>query len=488
VSENPLDNPIPVTERRRPRLLQWSWWSCWLRRALGALLVLLVGAVVLYLLHRHRLQQRLDETLAEMDREHPGWRLDEIEASRETVPDAENGALCVLAAGQHLPFNWDGSSLEEPLRWRPANRRLTPEHARDIEAELTARRAALAEASRLTNRETGRYKIQYEPDIISTRLPHANHARTVFRLFYLDAVLRMHKGDLKGAMSACRAGINAGRSLGDDPITICQLVRLSAAERGCRTVARLLAQGEPDPAELKSLQRLLEKEATFPRLEICARGERAGLHELFHAVESGVVSPAKAAGGSESWSDRLLGFYVRDRFREAHPQLFLLMNEVLEIAQLPPHLRAAAMQDWETEIKNIGKTPATLLLPAMQKVERADRRLLARLHVTIAAIASERYRRTHRDWPPSLDALCGWVPDSALVDPCTGEPLLFERLDDGLLIQSLGVGGMEDGGNLDNDGPVPPPIGEGVRLWDVNKRRQPPPAREDPLRPGDASR
>ena len=36
------------------------------------------------------------EDVAEADRLDPGWRLQEIEQKRETIPDQENGALVVL--------------------------------------------------------------------------------------------------------------------------------------------------------------------------------------------------------------------------------------------------------------------------------------------------------------------------------------------------------------------------------------------------------
>src|SRR5262249_3233206 len=143
----------------RPRWLQWSWWSWWLRRILGLLLVLIVGGVALYLLHRHRSQQRLEEALAEMDRDHPGWQWDEIEKARAPVPDHENGGLCVLAAGRHLPQGWTGGPAVELLPQVPAHERLTGEQARLLEAELGQRQDALVEARRLANRETGRFTV-----------------------------------------------------------------------------------------------------------------------------------------------------------------------------------------------------------------------------------------------------------------------------------------------------------------------------------------
>ncbi len=38
----------------------------------------------------HLLQQRLDKTLTDLNRTDPGGRLEEIEASREQIPEEEN--------------------------------------------------------------------------------------------------------------------------------------------------------------------------------------------------------------------------------------------------------------------------------------------------------------------------------------------------------------------------------------------------------------
>jgi hypothetical protein len=55
-----------------------------------------------------------------------------------------------------------------------------------------------------------------------------------------------------------------------------------------------------------------------------------------------------------------------------------------------------------------------------------------------------------------------------------GQPLRLRRLDDGLVIYSVGPDGKDDGGKLDRQNPVGPGMDLGFQLWDVAKRRQPP--------------
>ena len=49
---------------------------------------------------------QLEHALAEADRLDPGWRLDELEAKRPTIPDNENSALTVMTAYKLLPKPW----------------------------------------------------------------------------------------------------------------------------------------------------------------------------------------------------------------------------------------------------------------------------------------------------------------------------------------------------------------------------------------------
>ena len=78
------------TKPRRP-------WMRWLKRISCGLLILLIPVMTLLILgvcfgvwRHHTIQQRLDKALAELDRTDPGWRLEDIEAAREQIPENEN--------------------------------------------------------------------------------------------------------------------------------------------------------------------------------------------------------------------------------------------------------------------------------------------------------------------------------------------------------------------------------------------------------------
>src|SRR5204862_3732227 len=102
----------------------------------------------------------------------------------------------------------------------------------------------------------------WAPNFVSTLLPHVEKVRNqVVNLLQDDAYLRAQEGDLHGALLSVRAMLNAGRSLGDEPVMITMLVRGWADGKTVATLDRVLAQGEVSASDLATMQELLEAEA-----------------------------------------------------------------------------------------------------------------------------------------------------------------------------------------------------------------------------------
>ncbi len=129
------------------------------------------------------------------------------------------------------------------------------------------------------------------------------------------------------------------------------------------------------------------------------------------------------------------------------------------------------------------KTNVLLLgFRALAIASKAFTRAKAFLRSEIAALAAERYRRRHGDWPASLNQLTPDLIPSVPIDPYNGDPLLFRRLPDGVVIYSVGLDSEDNGGNVDKGKPNDPGTDIGIRLWDPAKRRQPPKP-DEPVKP-----
>ncbi len=477
----PSDSRAADPPRRR-------WWRSWLVRLFLLVLVCVCLVVGSYAYRHYRAVQQLEAAVAELDRTDPGWHLQDIEAARAVVPDAENSAPVVTTAFAALPRNWPPQPLNERLtNLPPPQMQLGDEDIATLREELTARNDALQIACKVADLPRGRHPITYKRNFIETLLPHVQQPRSLLFLLHMDVLARAQDGDLKGALRSCRALLNAARSLGDEPLLISQLVRMAGVGVATTAVQRVLAQGEPDADDLLDLQKLLEDEERFPRLLVGSRGERGGMHEMLDAIECGEMSLAELGGGKPSWADSVTAFTERDYIRAQHPDFLALETEMIRIAALPASERSAPLATLDAKFKSQPPGIVRLLLPAFLKIAADAQRTDSRLRCLIAALAAERYRRAHGRFPDTLEQL---VPDflaAVPLDPQDGQPLRYQRRDDRVVIYShclapaAGVGPVA----YDPDEPSPTGVGVAVHLFDVKHRRQPfaeivpPPARDD---------
>jgi hypothetical protein len=465
----------PVGERpiaKRPSRLR-----AWVRAVLVGIVSLVLLASVAYGIRAYIVRTRLLKALAQLDQAEPGWRLQDVEAARAAVPDAQNSASVILDLGQKLPKQpnrWIEADFDDQLQKTGPEKRMDPEQLARLRQRLDAVRPVLEEAGTLRAMPNGRFPVAYAPNPGNTRLDAEQKTREVCRLLQLDAMAEAEAGDPHAALEACRASLNAARSIGDEPTAVSQLIRVATVTSTCKMAGRVLAQGEPDEGDLKAFQEMLKDEDAFPYWDVTLRGERALQNTALDALESGKATLSELAGDPPDWQERFLPFLTEDYVRAVHPDLFTYMAKLRAAGELPPRARDQAMQQIVREARAAGPNPVTLFMPAFAKLADAFARCHAVLRCTAVALAAERYRRLHGDWPKSLDQLAPDLLDTVPTDPFTGDPLLYQRLLDGVVIYSTSSDGVDNGGTVDAENPASPGADVGVRLWDVAKRRQPP--------------
>jgi hypothetical protein len=472
----------------RPR----PWWRRWLRRVLTALLLAVAGAGLYFAYRHYRAVTKLEEALAALGREEPGWRLSQIEAGRVRVPDGENSARVVIATNGLLPPGWPVKELDDRFEKVTAPEQLDPGAFALLGKELDRARPAVEEARKLATRPNGRHPLTFPRNPLDVRLLTQQDTRRVARLLMYDVLRQAQAGDMRQALASCRAGLNAGRSLGDEPLIISQLIRTACVAVACQSVERALSQGEPPADELLALQRLLQHEAAFPALLVALRGERALLHETLGALEGGDVALGEVLGNDPEDRQgaalrRLVpGWYLRDTLRADHPRALGLMTRRIREAQLPPREQPAAEQAFAADARALPPWEALAtraLLPAVGKIGEVERRRLAHLRCLLAAVAAERYRLAHGAWPESLGQLAPGLLTEVPPDPFDGRPLRYRRFAEGVVVYSVGENGQDDGGRVRPE-EYTPSKDIGWRLWDVNHRRQPPRPKEKPPEEG----
>jgi hypothetical protein len=463
------------------------WLRKWARRAvilgffaLGLILTIVIGTS-LYQSKNQRM--RLDHAIAQLDRDDPHWRLEDLYKDIPPVLDAENSVVVLRQIVAQKPANWPAADVQAKLENLEPQRQLRPDQAILLEKEMERSPATTQMVRRLVDLPRGYTRIVWTPDVILTTHPMLTETREIAEIARFDILLRIHERDFDGALDSSRAMLNAGRGNAPCFALLQMLVRQGIQGRCLDVVERTLAQGQASETSLRTLQSLLEDEMSQPLLLQGIRGERASAYGavefLFKQNPSGMPFKASMNMALESETDplRKISALVYAPFNsspEANQAMILQsMTDLIEALNLPEIEQRLAIAKVDALGKDVSQpTIARLLLPAAIKIRGSFLRSQARLRCAVAAIAAERYRQKQGSWPKKLETLAPAELKQVGLDPFTGQPLIMKSLSDGLVIYSVGQNGNDDGGQIAAQNGSPLDIG--FRLWDPNQRRQPP--------------
>ncbi len=426
---------------------------------------------------RHQALERLQAALEEVDRATPRWRLADIEAQREEVPDEDNAAPVADTAAKRLPGNWDPYRLDRYFPIAP-NIRLSSTATRKLDEELQALEPALAVAMRLERLPRGRFSHASPQDDVKILLKAQVQLPRVAVLLYHEVLRQMQAGRTNEAVRACLAGLNLARAIGDEPNAVSQTIRIRCTLLACRAAQRLLGQAVLDLSDLQRLQQAFAAEIAPNLVHIGLQGEQALRHALLEAIEAGDKPTTALLNGNLSeppWTMKFLTELDRGDVLAIHPHYFTLMAPRVEASLLPLHEQEKANRALDAACRavptNLGLVMT--LVPWVRTYSQTCVYHHAVLRCLTAALAAESYHRAHGSWPASLESLLTQLPAGASLDPFDGRPLRFKHLADGLVIYTLGPDHRDNGGRLDPANLNRRGTDVGIRLWDVAQRGVP---------------
>ena len=417
------------------------------------------------------------EAIAEADRADPGWRLADIEAARDVVPDAENAALVVLRAASLMgpggPYAGLGRGASADRR--PAERyyrvyglaptaALAPSTAAAYAHDLAPFDAARAAARRLAGMRRGRYPAAPRGKSFWEWPPHLYIIRDVARLLDADATLAAERGDGDAAILACRAILGASASLGDEPGVPAAQSRMETIEAAMHALERALGQGTAGDASLDALDADLAAADAVPSLRVALRGERA---EADARLEAQVATPPRQvalyAPLARIWI-RLGRASALSRATEAVAIADLLGPEQIPRWDARTDTPATARGLWATFIDTPSR-PFALPPWNMAEVFLSTN---AKLRAARVAVALERYRLARGRWPADAGELA--LPGGLPRDPLAAAPLKMVREPRGWAVYSVGANGLDQGGTFSQS--KFPTVDVGLRINDPGRRRR----------------
>src|SRR5207253_2174575 len=203
-------------------------------------------------------------------------------------------------------------------------------------------------------------------------------ARSIANLLGHDVDLRAQEGDADGALVSCRAFLNAGRAIGDEPQFQSQLLRTILQQEAVVKMERTLAQGEPTETVLQALQALLADEDRHPVMLIALRGERAWADLLVQNLQQGTIRgiffgvPRGAAAVGPLPSDIELGMIASGSLKGQRAALLSRYTDFVEAAKLPPEQMYAQLRQLMTSLA--GSNPPAVIreFPIAALVQRVQ--------------------------------------------------------------------------------------------------------------------
>jgi hypothetical protein len=380
----------------------------------------------------------------------------ELNAWREAVSDKENGALVLtqaFALYRTFPDRRSNEIMEAEIlsrtnAWTSVRREL-------VEAYVATNSPAIAKAREALRLPYFRFPVDfsYGPD---TPLRHLGRLREISRIFALQAALNAENGKADEWPACVELQLELAGTLDDEPILISHLARNGIIDRAVKVTERSLNRATPGDDFCGQLQTAFTRISEKNLLPDALVGERAIMIPIFRLSWDEIQSfsqndpqvnrprepqPYSGKPAAPIWlsgiMERDLDFYLAT------------MEKCIALANLPPPENLAMSNYVETASENAHKRACMLsgmLLPSLSRLAQRDASTLARIQITIAALAIERFRLAQGRLPKDLGELVPKFLDAIPNDPFDGAPLRYKRLAVGYVVYSVDADGRDDGG------------------------------------------
>jgi hypothetical protein len=281
---------------------------------------------------------------------------------------------------------------------------------------------------------------------VNMTLDYIQPLRTGARLLALEAHVRAHQGDARGAARSIYATFMLADSLKQEQILIAQLVRYAIDGMARKVLQRQLPAVDFSDEDLDRLQAHLRAVDYSDGVQRAMMGERVmGIAAINNPAADPSGELAAAAWGP--FRNANLATYLKYMSRIIAATKRPLPQARQETERIDGDIQAAVSGG--SGLSSPGHIMTALLISGLGGVMDAATRGNASNRATDAVIAVERFRSENARLPKRLQEL---VPDylpQVPVDPFDGQPLRYVVRGDEYIIYSVGRDGIDDGGQGD---------------------------------------
>jgi hypothetical protein len=303
------------------------------------------------------------------------------------------------------------------------------------------------------------FEHDYAWPTLTTLLPEAQYLGKAATLLALDARVNAADGNVRAAVDDINAMFAMSRHVRTAPILVCVLLSFAIEHKATATFQNVLLSSKLSEDDLRLLQLPLLR-SHQSSVEWAARGDEACRLATYCDFGRGQLTwrlLMECCGRHKS--DAPFDGDLADSAASSLYRVFLFADDLAEhrrlsqemrlLAAMPYYRAATRWDDFEAPLsggRGMQGMLNRLLLPTLRCGYEAGAQADAWYQALRLGLAAERYRLRNGRLPARLDEL---TPDFIPVipsDPFDGKPMKMKRVDRGLIVYSIGLDRVDNGG------------------------------------------
>ena len=317
-----------------------------------------------------------------------------------------------------------------------------------------------------------RFPLEYTNESpASIWLPHLAPLKNCARVLQLRSLAELQSGQPDKALDDVKLALQLTDKIHTEPFLISHLVRIVMLQIALQPIWEGLAEHKWSDQQLGALDAELAKFNFLPDYKLSMDGEmgcQGGEMDRLRRYPEQIKNLSGIGAGDGNHNDPSLpgkivshlipgGWFYQNQLRCTRMMIEFYIP-VADVSQgtFSPALvrRGDAALTADSKTASPFNLLERLMLPGLGNAAKKFAWSQASVDLARVAIALERYRLAHGEFPESLDALAPQFIAKLPHDIINGQPLHYRRTDDGqFVLYSVGWNETDDGGEVALDGP-----------------------------------